>query len=134
MMNPKQYRYSQEHEWICPESGDKGKMGITDYAQSRLGDIVFLELTAPGTKVEQFGKIGEIESSKAVSDLFTPASGEVLEINQAAINEPQLVNQDPYGDGWLVRLKLSKPSELDALMNSDEYDAFMAKLGEESSE
>ena len=133
-MNPKEYKYSQEHEWICPESADKGKMGITDYAQSRLGDIVFLELPAPGTKVEQFGKIGEIESAKAVSDLFTPVSGEVFEINQAAINEPQLVNQDPYGDGWLVRLKLSKPSELDALMNSDEYDAFMAKLGEESSE
>ena len=133
-MNPREYKYSQEHEWIYPEPGDKGKIGITDYAQSRLGDIVFLELTAPGTKVEQFGKIGEIESAKAVSDLFTPVSGEVLEINQAAINEPQLVNQDPYGDGWLVRLKLSKPSELDALMNSDEYDAFMAKLGEESSE
>jgi glycine cleavage system H protein len=132
-MNPKQYKYSQEHEWICPESADKGKMGITDYAQSRLGDIVFLELLAPGTKVEQFGKIGEIEAAKAVSDLFTPVSGKVLEINQAAINEPQLVNQDPYGDGWLVRLELSNPSELDVLMNSDEYDKFIAQSGEESS-
>jgi len=130
MMNPKQYKYSQEHEWICLESADKGKMGITDYAQSRLGDIVFLELPAPGTKVQQFGKIGEIEAAKVVSDLFTPVSGEVLEINQAAIDEPQLVNQDPYGDGWLVRLKLSKPSELDALMNSDEYDKFVTQSQE----
>ena len=129
-MNPKEYKYSQEHEWICPESADKGKMGITDYAQSRLGDIVFLELPAPGTKVEQFGKIGEIEAAKAVSDLFTPASGEVLEINKAAINEPQLVNRDPYGDGWLVRLELSRPSELDALMNSDEYDKFVTQSHE----
>ena len=134
LMNPKEYRYSPEHEWVCPEPGDKGKMGITDYAQSRLGDIVFLDLPDPGTKVERFGKIGEIESVKAVSDLFTPVSGEVLEINQAAINEPQLVNQDPWGNGWLVRLKLSRPSELDALMNSDEYDAFVAKLDEQGSE
>jgi glycine cleavage system H protein len=129
-MNPKQYKYSQEHEWICLESADKGKMGITDYAQSHLGDIVFIELLAPGTKVEQFGKIGVIESPKVVSDLFTLVSGKVLEINQAAINEPQLVNQEPYGRGWLVRLELSKPSELDALMNSDEYDKFVTQSHE----
>jgi glycine cleavage system H protein len=82
--------------------------------------------------VEQLGKIGEIESVKAVSDLFTPVSGKVLEINQTAIDEPQVVNQDPYGAGWLVRLELSKPSQLDALMNSDEYDELVAKLREES--
>ncbi len=133
-MNSKEYRYSPEHEWVCPEPDGKGKMGITDYAQTRLGDIVFLDLPDPGTKVERLGKIGEIESVKAVSDLFTPVSGEVLEINQAAINDPQLVNQDPCGNGWLVRLKLSRPSELDALMNSDEYDAFVAKLGEQNPE
>jgi len=129
-MNPKEYKYSQEHEWICPESVDKGKMGITDYAQSRFGDIVFLDLSTPGTQVEQFRKIGEIESVKAVSDLFTPVSGKVLEINQAAIDDPSLVNQDPYGDGWLIRLELSKPSELDALMNSDEYDKFVTQSHE----
>jgi len=132
-MNPKEYKYSREHEWICPESGDRGKMGITHYAQSHLGDIVFLDLLVPGTEVEQFGKIGEIESVKAICDLFTPVSGRVLEINQTAIDEPQLVNQDPYGDGWLIKLKLSKPAELDALMNSDEYDKFIAGPGEESS-
>lgn len=130
-MTPKEYKYSQEHEWICPELEGKVKMGITDYAQSHLGDIVFLELPSAGTQVKQFGKIGEIESIKAVSDVFAPVSGEVLEINQTAVDEPQLVNQDSYGEGWLVRLKLSNPVELDALMDSEEYDAFVARLEEE---
>ena len=133
-MNPKEYKYTQEHEWVCPEPGDKGKMGITDYAQSQLGDIVFLDLPAPDTQVEQSRKMGEIESVKAVSDLFAPASGRVLEVNQAAIDDPQLVNQDTYGAGWLVRLEFNKPSELDALMNSDKYDEFVAELEKEDSE
>ena len=130
-MNPKEYKYTKEHEWICPESENKGKMGLTNYAQTQLGDIVFLDLPAPGTQVKQFQKMGEVESVKAVSDIFSPVSGQVLEVNQAAIDEPQLVNQGPYGAGWLVRLELSKPSELDALMNSDEYDEFEAKAQEE---
>ena len=133
-MNPKEYRYTQEHEWICPELEGKGKVGLADYAQSQLGDIVFLDLPAPGTRVEQFKKMGEIESVKAVSDIFAPASGQVLEVNQAAIDEPSLVNQDPYGAGWLARLELSQPSELDALMNSDKYDEFVAELSEEAPE
>ena len=127
-MKPKEYKYTQEHEWICPEPGDKGKVGITDYAQSQLGDVVFLDLPTPGTRVEQFGKMGEVETVKAVADLFSPASGRVLEINQAAIDEPRLVNDDPYGDGWLVRFELSQTSELDALMSSDEYEEFVAGL------
>ena len=130
-MIPKEYKYTEEHEWICPEPEDEGKAGITDYAQSQLGDIVFLELSTPGTKVEQLGKIGEIESVKAVSDLFSPVSGEILEVNQAVIDDPQLVKDDPYGTGWLVRLKLSKPSELGDLMDSEEYGSFIAKLDEE---
>ena len=133
-MHPKEYKYTQEHEWICPESEDKGKMGLTDYAQSQLGDLVFFDLPASETQVKQFEKIGEIESVKAVSDLLSPASGRVLEVNQAAIDGPQLANQDPYGAGWLVRLELSKPSELDALMNSDEYDKLVTELSEEESE
>ena len=127
-MNPKEYKYTKEHEWICPESGDKGKVGIADYAQSHLGDLVFLDLPAPGTRVEQSSKMGEIESVKAVSDLFAPASGKVMEVNQEAIDNPQIVNQDPYGEGWLVRLEMSQPSELDNLMNSDEYDKYVAEL------
>jgi len=133
-MNPKEYKYTQEHEWICPESADKGKMGLTDYAQDQLGDLVFLDLPAPGTQVEQFQKMGEIESVKAVSDIFAPVSGRVLEVNRTVIDKPQLANEDPYGAGWLVRLELNNPSELGALMNSDEYDKFVAKLSEEGSE
>jgi len=133
-MNSKEYKYTQEHEWICPEPENKGKVGITDYAQSQLGDVVFVDLPPPGSQVEQLKKMGEIESVKAVSDLFAPVSGRVLEINQAVINEPALVNQDPYGDGWLVRLELSNPSELDALMDSDKYDEFVSRLNEEGSE
>jgi glycine cleavage system H protein len=133
-MNPKEYKYTLEHEWICPEPGNKGKVGITDYAQSQLGNVVFLDLPAPGTQVTQFGKMGEIETVKAVSDLLSPASGQVLEINQAAIDDPELVNEDPYGAGWLVRLELTRPSELEALMNSDQYEKFVAGLEPESSE
>jgi len=126
-MNPKEYKYTKDHEWLCPEPGNKGKMGLSNYAQTQLGDIVFLDLPQSGTQVDQFKKIGEVESVKAVSDLFSPASGKVLEINQNAVDEPKLVNEDPYGTGWLVRLELSDPSELDALMNSDEYDKYEAE-------
>lgn len=130
-MNLKEYRYTQEHEWICPESGNKWKIGLTDYAQSRLGDMVYIDLLSPGSQVEQRQKIGEVESAKAVSEIFTPVSGQVLEINQAVIDEPGLVNQDPYGKGWLVKLELSNLSELDTLMNSDKYGEFVVQLSEE---
>jgi len=133
-MNPKECKYTQEHEWIRPEPGGKGNIGLTDYAQSQLGDIVYLDLPPQGTQVEQFKKMGELESVKAVSDIFSPVSGRVLEVNQTAIEDPALVNQDPYGAGWLVRLELNKPSELDDLMDSDKYDEFVAKLSEEASE
>jgi len=126
-MNPKEYKYTKDHEWLCPEPGNKGRMGLANYAQTQLGDIVFLDLPQSGTQVAQFKKIGEVESVKAVSDLFSPASGKVLEINQSAVDEPKLVNEDPYGAGWLVRLELSDPSELDVLMNSDEYDKYEAE-------
>jgi glycine cleavage system H protein len=127
-MNPKGYKYTREHEWICPESGSKCKVGLTDYAQTQLGDIVFLDLPAPGTQVQQFQKMGEIESVKAVTDFFSPASGKVLDINKKAVDEPKLVNEDPYGTGWLIRLELSKLSELNALMNSDDYDKYVASI------
>lgn len=126
-MNPNEYKYTKDHEWLCPEPGNKGRMGLANYAQTQLGDIVFLDLPQSGTQVAQFKKIGEVESVKAVSDLFSPASGKVLEINQSAVDEPKLVNEDPYGAGWLVRLELSHPSELDVLMNSDEYDKYEAE-------
>ena len=121
-MNPKEYKYTKDHEWLCPEAGDRGKIGITDYAQSQLGDIVYLDLPAPGKTITQSKKMGEIESVKAVSDLFAPASGTVIEINQDAINDPALVNKDPYGAGWLIRIKLSKPEELATLMTGEDYE------------
>ena len=133
-MNPKEYKYTQEHEWIHSESESKGKIGLTDYAQTQLGDLVYLDLPEPGTEVGQFKKMGEIESVKAVVDFFAPASGKVLEINQSAIDDPALVNQDPYGEGWLVELELSNPSELESLMDSDQYDELVAKLEAEAAE
>ncbi len=126
-MNPKDYKYTKDHEWLSIESENKAKMGLANYAQSQLGDIVFLDLPQPGTEVEQFKKIGEVESVKAVSDLFSPAGGKVLEINQSVVDEPKLVNEDPYGAGWLVKLELSDPSQLDALMNSEEYEKYEAE-------
>ena len=108
-MNRKEYRYSQEHEWLCPEPEGKARIGITDYAQSQLGDIVFIDLPTAGTQVKQFEKMGEVETVKAVSDLFSPASGKVLERNQAALDNPALVNEDPYGKGWLLRIELNQP-------------------------
>lgn len=133
-MNPKDCKYTQEHEWIRPGSEGKGEMGLADYAQSQLGDIVFLDLPAPGTKVEQFKKMGEVESVKAVSDIFSPVSGTVLEVNQEVIDEPKLVNEDPYGAGWLTKIEISKSEELDALMGVDEYDKLVTKLLEEGAE
>ena len=133
-MNPKENKYTQEHEWICSQSNNTGKIGLTDYAQTQLGDLVYLDFPEPGTKVVQFKKMAEIESVKAVADFFAPVSGKVLESNQSAIDDPALVNQDPYGEGWLVELELSNPSELDALMDSDKYDKFVTELEAEAEE
>ena len=133
-MAPKECKYTQEHEWICPESKSKGKVGLADYAQSQLGDIIFLDLPVPGTQVGQGKKMGEVESVKAVTDIFAPVSGQVVETNQTVIDEPGLVNRDPYGAGWLVKMELSKPAELDALMDSDKYGEFVAQLTENESD
>jgi len=133
-MNPKENKYTQEHEWINSQSNKTGKIGLTDYAQTQLGDLVYLDFPEPGTEVTQFKKMGEIESVKAVADFFAPVSGKILEVNQSAIDDPALVNQDPYGEGWLVELELSNPSELDDLMDSDKYDKFVAELEAEAAE
>ena len=127
-MNLQDYRFSEEHEWLCPEPGGKARIGITDYAQSQLGDIVFLELPEAGSELRQFEKMGEIETVKVVSDLFSPASGKVLERNQAALDNPALVNEEPFGDGWLLKIEMSKPGELEALMDEDAYNKFVAGL------
>ena len=109
--------------------GDTATVGITDYAQEQLGDIVYVDLPEPGTTLTQFAKMGEIESVKAVSELFSPASGDVLEINEGLLQKPEQVNSDAYGAGWLLKLRLSSPAEYDGLLSAGDYDAFVEGLG-----
>lgn len=123
--SPDDRKYSKEHEWLKID-GDAAVIGITDYAQDQLGDVVYVDLPQPGATITQFEKMGEIESVKAVSDLYTPASGEVIEVNEKVVEKPELVNSDPHGEGWLLRVKLSDSSEADKLMSAAEYDAFVA--------
>ncbi len=123
--SPDDRRYSKEHEWLKID-GDAAVIGVTDYAQDQLGDVVYVDLPQPGATITQFEKMGEIESVKAVSDLFTPASGEVLEVNEKVVEKPELVNSDPHGDGWLLRIRLSDPSEAGKLLSAAEYDALIA--------
>jgi len=113
-------RYAKTHEWIEVEDS-KGKVGITDFAQKELGDIVFVELPEVGDEVTKGESFGTIESVKAASDLYAPASGKVVEVNTAVVDEPQLVNEDPEGKGWMIVIELSDPSELDDLMTEEEY-------------
>ena len=131
MTYPDDRRYSKEHEWV-KMSGDIAVIGITDYAQDQLGDIVYLDLPQPGTALVQFERMGEIESVKAVSDLYSPLSGEVARVNDAVVDKPELVNTDPHGEGWLLEVRPSDPSEVKKLLTAEEYDAFIA--GEQKDE
>lgn len=121
MALPDDLLFSKEHEWVKLDA-DSATIGITDYAQSALGDIVYVELPKPGTIIEQFGMVGVIESVKAVSDLFTPISGEVMEINEALESDPAAVNREPYGAGWLLKVRPSNRDETKALLSSGEYE------------
>jgi len=120
MTSPKELKYSKEHEWVKVD-GDIVTVGITDYAQGELGDIVFIELPAVGSTVEFMKPFGTIEAVKAVSDLFSPISGEVVEINTALEDDASTINSDPYGDGWMIKVKMSNPSEIDQLLDFAEY-------------
>jgi glycine cleavage system H protein len=124
--SPADLRYTREHEWVRVADG-VGTIGITDYAQDQLGDIVFVELPAPGTRVTYLEKFGEIESVKAVSELFSPVTGEVVETNTGLNDSPQYVNDSPYGDGWMLRVKLDDPSQVDGLLTAADYDDFVAQ-------
>ncbi len=124
MVSPPELKYTKEHEWVRVE-GDTGTIGITDYAQDQLGDIVFVELPAVGAEISAAQKLGEIESVKAVSELFAPVSGEVTEANDGLADGPEAVNDDPYGDGWMVKMRLTDSAELDGLLSADEYEAFI---------
>ena len=120
-------RFTKDHEWIR-QDGDTAVIGITDYAQQQLGDIVYVELPAPGTRVEAGKEAAVVESAKAASEVYAPVSGEVVAVNDALAKEPAKVNSDPMGEGWFVKLKLSNKAELDGLMDQAAYDAFVKGL------
>jgi glycine cleavage system H protein len=125
-MVPTDRRYTKDHEWVRID-GDEATVGITDYAAAQLGDIVFVELPDAGRTLEQFTPFGVVESVKAVSDLFAPVSGEVVTGNQALAGSPELVNGDPYGEGWMIRVRLADAGEVDGLLDAAAYDALTAE-------
>ncbi len=119
-MFPDDLRYSREHEWVRID-GDQATIGITSFAADELGDIVFVETPEPGATLSQFASFGVVESVKAVSDLFAPISGEVMEVNEALRDTPELMNTAPFEDGWIARVKLSDPAELESLLDAAAY-------------
>ena len=125
-MVPGDLRYTKDHEWVRLE-GDEALVGITDYAAHQLGDIVFVELPDAGRSLEQHGTFGVVESVKAVSDLFAPVAGEVVATNDALAGKPELVNDDPYGDGWMLRVKLADASQADGLLDAAAYEQLIAE-------
>jgi glycine cleavage system H protein len=122
---PTDLRYTKDHEWVRVD-GDQATVGITAYAADQLGDIVFVELPDVGRSLEQFATFGVVESVKAVSDLFAPIGGEVIETNQALAASPEVVNSSPYEEGWMVRVRVADPAQLDELLAPDDYDALVA--------
>ena len=120
-MNPDDRTYTREHEWVKVEGDGKARIGVTAYAVEELGDVVYFELPSVGDSVGQSQKFGEVESVKAVSDLFAPVSGEVLEVNPELANRPEAVNEDPWGKGWLLVVRMSDEAELGGTMSSQEY-------------
>ena len=127
-MNPDDRYYSREHEWAKRADDGSVWVGITEYAQDQLGDLVFFELPQVGAVLSQTQKLGEVESVKSVSDIFSPISGDVLEVNQDVIEHPEVVNEDQYDKGWLVHLKPSDPAEIDKLMSAADYESFLESL------
>ena len=125
---PADLRYTKDHEWLRLE-GDVATVGITHHAQEQLGDVVFVELPEPGTSVEAGAALGTVESVKAVSDLFAPVTGEVVEVNAALEQSPELVNSEPYGAGWMVKLKPTKAADVDALLDAEAYAAQLENEG-----
>lgn len=123
---PKELKYSEEHEWVRVE-GNKAYIGISDFAQSELGDIVFVELPEVGDDVEQDGSFGSVESVKTVSELYSPVSGKVVEVNANLEDSPELVNEAPYGDGWMIVVEMSEESELDSLLSAEDYEKMITE-------
>lgn len=125
MAQPADLLYSKEHEWVKMD-GDTATIGITDYAQNALGDIVYVELPKVGAQILQFGNVGVVESVKAVSDLFSPVGGEVVEVNPELDNDPALVNREPFEGGWMFKLKLDDGAQTSGLLSADDYDKLTA--------
>ena len=123
-MYPENFRYTKEHEWVRVD-GDTATVGITDHAQQELGDIVYVDLPKPGTRLEQSKTAGSVESVKAVSDIYAPVSGEVTEINQALADAPEKLNEDPHGEAWLFKVKLTTPTEIAKLMSAADYQTYI---------
>ena len=126
MEAPDDRKYSKEHEWVVQHDDGTALVGISDFAQNQLGDVVFVELPKVGAALAQFDQMGEIESVKAVSDLYTPVGGEVVEVNADVVNKPETVNEDPYGKGWLIKVRMDNAAELDNLMDAAQYAALTA--------
>ena len=126
-MVPTDLRYTKEHEWVRVE-GDLATIGVTQYAADQLGDVVFVDLPEAGRSVEQFGTFGVVESVKAVSDLFAPLSGDVVEANAALAAQPELVNREPYGGGWMLKLRVADPAQVDQLLDAGAYDKLTAEV------
>lgn len=124
MASPADLRYTKSHEWVRLE-GDVATIGLADYAQSELGDITYLELPEPGEQVTARDPLGVVESVKAATDIYAPVSGEVIERNEAAVDKPEMVNEAPYTDAWLIKVRVSDPSQLDDLMDAAAYDEFL---------
>jgi len=123
-MYPENFRYTKEHEWVLAE-GDSATVGITDHAQEELGDIVYVDLPKVGSRVEQGKSLGSVESVKAVSDIYSPVSGEVTEVNSTLADSPEKLNEDPHGAAWLVKIRLSAPGELQNLMTASDYQTYV---------
>jgi glycine cleavage system H protein len=126
MMCPFNLHYTKEHEWVRVE-GEIGVIGITDYAQEELGDVVYVDLPKPGARFERGAALGSVESVKAVSEIYAPVSGEVLAVNDALAAAPEKLNQDPHGEGWLVKIKLSVPGEIQELLSAEDYEKLVTK-------
>jgi glycine cleavage system H protein len=123
---PENLSYSETHEWLLVE-GNVATIGITDHAQNELGDIVYLEVKDPGTEIAADGEFGVVESVKAASDLYLPVAGKITEVNEAAVEEPAIINKDPYGSGWLAKIEVADPGELENLMDAAGYAAFIGE-------
>jgi len=127
MPYPSDLRYTKEHEWARLQPDGTSVVGITSFAQEELGDIVFVDLPPAGRRLDQFAKFGEIESVKTVSNLYLPLGGEVIAVNDKLKAQPELVNRDPYGEGWLIRVRVADPAQAQALMSAADYERFLGK-------